>query len=931
MRFESVNAYAFGPFRDQTLDLAPGMNVVYGPNEAGKSTWHAALYAGLCGMRRGRGQPRAEDREFRERHGPWDGGGWEVGAVIALADGRRVELRHDLAGGVDSSARDVDIADRDYSNEIVNEGAPDGSRWLGLDRRSFLSTACVRQAQVLAVRDGAADLQDELQRAATTAGTDETAADALRLLRDYRAERVGTERAPTRPLVRSRSAVTDAQRALDAAQRAHGEYLQRSGAIDQLERNVEAREQEAAAVRAVLAARVADEAEARRDKAQLLSARFPGGPPARPSEEANLTQQVAAALTLWSERPTPQEPEGEPIDELERQLAELDLQLAVVAEADASRAEEQLERARDLSALFPEGGLQLPSEDDELVRRVEAALTRWNDRPAAHDPGGEPVWVLEERVEKIDRELAQAKTHQHGTGGLAGLLRAIVNALARLWRAFTGQRAPSTALPDNAVEALRERRVLLRNQIDIRTEEERRAQNITEQREMAAETVRQAAVAAGSNVTTPEDQVRALRDWQVNRKNEVEEADRKRRDWDALQQLLGQRTLEEVAAEAGRMRDEADERAGSVPPAALAEALERPLASEALHTLRHRATPERRTRIEHRTANRKQADRAYAEDSKRLNEAASALREAARATGSDASEPDAQLAAIGRWEERRQEEMAEADSQREDWEELQRLLGEKQLDELEAETERLRNDAEVRAANLDPSALVAARDQKPDRALLDDLEQQADRARAERDTKQGELAEFEQTLPDVAGVEEALAAAERERSRVERLNQTLGTTIEFLERAQERVHRNIAPVLRRTLLEWLPRVTGGRYSDCQVNPQSLAVDVLDRDGHWRPAGLLSHGTTEQVYLLLRLALAHHLVKPGEACPLILDDAVAASDASRTREVLNTLLAISESVQVVLFTHEDNVREWAEERLSGERDHLTLLEPNGARG
>ena len=143
MRFESVTAHVFGPIRAETLDLAPGMNVIHGPNEAGKSTWHAALYAGLCGVRRARGQPRREDREFAERHRPWDGEGWEVGAVITLGDGRRIELRHDLAGGVDSSARDADIADRDYSNEIMNEGAPDGSRWLGLDRRSFLSTACV--------------------------------------------------------------------------------------------------------------------------------------------------------------------------------------------------------------------------------------------------------------------------------------------------------------------------------------------------------------------------------------------------------------------------------------------------------------------------------------------------------------------------------------------------------------------------------------------------------------------------------------------------------------------------------------------------------------------------------------------------------------------------------------------------------------------
>ena len=78
-------------------------------------------------------------------------------------------LRHDLDGRVDSSASDADLAARDYSAEIMNEGAPDGARWLGLDRRSFLSTACVRQTSILAVLDDPGELQDELQSAAATA------------------------------------------------------------------------------------------------------------------------------------------------------------------------------------------------------------------------------------------------------------------------------------------------------------------------------------------------------------------------------------------------------------------------------------------------------------------------------------------------------------------------------------------------------------------------------------------------------------------------------------------------------------------------------------------------------------------------------------------------------------------------------------------
>ncbi len=96
MRFARVKAHDFGLLSEEELVLAPGMTVVHGPNEAGKSTWHAALYAGFCGIRRTRGQAARKDREFRERHKPWASARWRVTATVAVeraakpADSRRI-------------------------------------------------------------------------------------------------------------------------------------------------------------------------------------------------------------------------------------------------------------------------------------------------------------------------------------------------------------------------------------------------------------------------------------------------------------------------------------------------------------------------------------------------------------------------------------------------------------------------------------------------------------------------------------------------------------------------------------------------------------------------------------------------------------------------------------------------------------------------
>ncbi|MGH2357772.1 MAG: AAA family ATPase, partial [Candidatus Limnocylindria bacterium] len=229
MRIDRVVAHAFGPFTAEALDLAEGMTVVVGPNEAGKSSWHAAIRAAVCGVRRARGRATTGDALFERRHRPWDGEGpWLVEARLALDDGRIIEMSQDLAGKVACRATDV-VLGRDVSSEIIVDGMPDASRWLGLDRDAFAATICVSQAQITAIadRDTAAALQEHMQRAAATHGTDATAAEARERLALFRRNHIGVDRAGARgPLRASLAREADAQEALAEARRRHGEFLE---------------------------------------------------------------------------------------------------------------------------------------------------------------------------------------------------------------------------------------------------------------------------------------------------------------------------------------------------------------------------------------------------------------------------------------------------------------------------------------------------------------------------------------------------------------------------------------------------------------------------------------------------------------------------------------------------------------------------------
>jgi len=189
----------------------------------------------------------------------------------------------------------------------------------------------------------------------------------------------------------------------------------------------------------------------------------------------------------------------------------------------------------------------------------------------------------------------------------------------------------------------------------------------------------------------------------------------------------------------------------------------------------------------------------------------------------------------------------------------------------------------------------------------------------------GQIEERERTLPAVAEAEEALRTGQEELARVQRLETTLATTLRFLRQAQERVHRDIAPVLNAAVHRWLPEVTAGRYDEVRIDPQTLEVQAQERNGDWRPAALLSHGTTEQIYLLLRVALAEHLVRKGEVSPLFLDDVTVQFDSERKLAVLEALRVLAGSRQIVLLSQEDEVRKWARARVVSGRDLLQELD------
>ena len=74
-----------------------------------------------------------------------------------------------------------------------------------------------------------------------------------------------------------------------------------------------------------------------------------------------------------------------------------------------------------------------------------------------------------------------------------------------------------------------------------------------------------------------------------------------------------------------------------------------------------------------------------------------------------------------------------------------------------------------------------------------------------------------------------------------------------------------------------------------------------------PASELSQGTTEQLYLCMRFALAESFSKTA-ALPLLLDDITVNADAGRLPRLAQMIATVAESHQVLVFSCQDRMVE-----------------------
>ena len=188
MRLIDLHIDGFGKFHDLDLRFAEGMNILYGHNEAGKSTLHAFLQAMLYGLERRPGVGSAA--KLHKKYRPWDAPERFGGTLRLAHEGQVYRIVRDFNAD-DLSADGATISSLEIWNETTGVRVADPRGFLqamlgGISETAFENTVSIGQLRSATSRSMVHELKSYITNLSTTGDMSLDSAGALKLLRQQR-------------------------------------------------------------------------------------------------------------------------------------------------------------------------------------------------------------------------------------------------------------------------------------------------------------------------------------------------------------------------------------------------------------------------------------------------------------------------------------------------------------------------------------------------------------------------------------------------------------------------------------------------------------------------------------------------------------------------------------------------------------------------
>ncbi|MCD6359747.1 MAG: AAA family ATPase, partial [Armatimonadetes bacterium] len=412
MILERLHLQRFGPFRDDEFEFAAGLNVVRGPNEAGKSHLREAIVRLLFDQKKVNTQASdvkrwttwSEDREFALA------GEFSVGDERWRIEKDFAEDTILLAAADGSQALHDDSSVNERLHELLGENA----------REVYVSTACVEQQDFVHLRAGR-QVGELLQQTVTGGADDTNVQNVMKRLSDALGEmNRGTTRHADRP-----GPIQTAKNQLAEIEDELQELRPRVEQVEQARSDLDVQRERLQALQAELEEkrRLAEAAQRRLDLQNELEELQDR---ARQAEQEyrrarELNENITDLNKELAELPDLSDEDMEEAREIRRRLED---ELTAAEKFERSAAELQEEAAATAKALA-EAEASMPSPD-ALARAEELAAKLADAQRDARDAS--------ERRDTLEAERRRAASQSlRAFGLLIGGLALVVGGLALGW------------------------------------------------------------------------------------------------------------------------------------------------------------------------------------------------------------------------------------------------------------------------------------------------------------------------------------------------------------------------------------------------------------------------------------------------------------------------------------------------------------------
>ena len=139
MKFLELHLKGFGKFHDRTISFTDGINVIYGKNEAGKSTMHTFIRGMLFGIQPQRG--RASKNDLYSKYEPWENGGTYEGSLRLEQNGHIYRIERSFQ----KNRKSLTIIDETAGKEIEPTRAFMDQLLCGLSETAYNNTISIGQ------------------------------------------------------------------------------------------------------------------------------------------------------------------------------------------------------------------------------------------------------------------------------------------------------------------------------------------------------------------------------------------------------------------------------------------------------------------------------------------------------------------------------------------------------------------------------------------------------------------------------------------------------------------------------------------------------------------------------------------------------------------------------------------------------------------